>query len=165
MKNSVVWVFFFFPPFNLNSIQISYFIVYSLFRRSTEFVLVSFFVIFSKRSVYWNTELRRSWWLEMKLSIFPDISGFQAPPIGMRGWGWPRPLECGYSRQSTEREEEERAFNEVPLAGTVGQNRLGVHCVLKEIQVLGIPIFFLVSSDVDLWEAENLRFDWMFGFL
>ena len=68
----------------------------------------------------------------------------------MRGWGWPRPLECGYSRQSTEREEEERAFNEVPLAGTVGQNRLGVRCVLKEIQVLGIPIFFLVSSDVDL---------------
>lgn len=43
---------FFSPPFNLNSIQISYFIVYSLFRRSTEFVLVSFFVIFSKRSVY-----------------------------------------------------------------------------------------------------------------
>lgn len=86
----------------------------------------------------------------MKLSIFPDISGFQAPAIGMRGWGWPRPLECGYSRRSTEGEEEERAFNEVPLAGRVGQNRLGFRCVLKEIQVLGIPIFFLVSSDVGL---------------
>lgn len=102
----------------------------------------------------------------MKLSIFPDISGFQAPAIGMRA-GAGRPLECGYSRRSTEGEEEERAFNEVPLAGRVGQNALyQFRCVLKEIQVLGIPIFFLVK--VLMWaceEAENLRFDWMFGFL
>lgn len=67
----------------------------------------------------------------------------------MRGWGWPRPLECGYSRRSTEGEEEERAFNEV-LGRKSGTERLGFRCVLKEIQVLGIPIFFLVSSDVGL---------------